>query len=57
MNDYEELLVEMRQCVEDSKTDQERAHERGDEILCDLLRDLGYDGLVDEWELIKKWYA
>ena len=57
MSDYEELLVEMRECVEESKSNQERAHEHGDEILCNLLRDLGYDELVDEWELIKKWYA
>lgn len=37
--------------------DQELGHLEADEILCDLLRGLGYDAVVDEWKKIKKWYA
>jgi hypothetical protein len=51
------MLSEMRECVELSKEDEETAHEKGDEILCQLLREVGYDEIVDEWELIRKWYA
>ena len=54
---YDDMLDEMRECVELSKEDEETAHERGDEILCQLLRDVGYGEIVDEWELIRKWYA
>lgn len=54
---YDDMLSEMRECVELSKEDEETAHEKGDEILCQLLREVGYDEIVDEWELIRKWYA
>lgn len=54
---YDDLLDEMREYVKLSREDEETAHERGDEILCQLLREVGYDEIVDEWELIRKWYA
>lgn len=54
---YDDLLDEMRECVKLSREDEETAHEKGDEILCLLLREVGYDEIVDEWELIRKWYA
>jgi hypothetical protein len=37
--------------------DQEAAHDEADEILCWLLRELGYGDVVDEWSKVKKWYA
>lgn len=37
--------------------DPEEAHVEGDQILCDLLVDLGYNEVVEEWEKIDKWYA
>lgn len=54
---YEELLDRMRNQVDFSKEDRESAHIAGDEILCEALRELGYNELVDEWELIQKWFA
>jgi predicted GNAT family N-acyltransferase len=37
--------------------DQESAHIIADEILCEFLSSLGYDAVVNEYELIHKWYA
>jgi hypothetical protein len=32
-------------------------HSSADKVLCQLLRSLGYDEVVNEYELIDKWYA
>jgi hypothetical protein len=37
--------------------DMERDHGRADEILCDLLRSLGYEDVVKAYLNIEKWYA
>ena len=37
--------------------DQENAHIEGDEALCDLLKGLGLNEIVEEFEGINKWYA
>ena len=40
-----------------SSGDIEADHEKADEILCDLLEDLGYQNLVNKFRALKKWYA
>lgn len=46
-----EALEEMRKLPDDPyEGDQESDHARGDEILCALLRHLGQNEIVDEWE-------
>jgi hypothetical protein len=37
--------------------DIEIEHAEADEILCRLLKTLGFDEVVDEWWKIDKWYA
>lgn len=37
--------------------DPEVAHSIADDILCELLKSLGYEDVVIEWEQIDKWYA
>jgi hypothetical protein len=37
--------------------DTEARHIRADEVLCEALRHLGYDHLVDAFERLPKWYA
>jgi hypothetical protein len=32
-------------------------HSEADDILCDLLNDLGYTELVNEFKKLEKWYA
>ena len=37
--------------------DVEAAHSDADDILCFLLRSIGYAEVVEEWEKVPKWYA
>lgn len=37
--------------------DYEMAHSEADAIICELLRTLGYDDVVEEWHKVGKWYA
>jgi hypothetical protein len=37
--------------------DTEAAHHLADEILCDVLNELGYKNLVDLFYKVDKWYA
>lgn len=37
--------------------DTEIAHSRADDILCDILTELGYNDIVEEYHKIGKWYA
>lgn len=37
--------------------DLEAGHIRADEILCELLAELGYQSVVREWEKLDKYYA
>lgn len=37
--------------------DPEFAHITADDILCDLLLEIGYKDLVNEFYKIEKWYA
>lgn len=35
----------------------EEAHIEADDILCGILRDAGYDAVVDAYRAVKKWFA
>lgn len=37
--------------------DKERRHVYEDDILCELLTELGYEELVKQYESTDKWYA
>ena len=37
--------------------DTESAHADADDVLCDLLKALGYNRVVEEYDKVKKWYA
>lgn len=37
--------------------DKEMAHIFADDALCDLLIELGFDEIVNEYNTIDKWYA
>jgi hypothetical protein len=49
-----EALQEIQQRM---KGDAEVWHIDADRVLCELLEDLGYKKVVDEWHKISKWYA
>ena len=50
-----EAIEKMKECVNNS--DFELAHLDADNILCDVLTQLGYKELVDLYEKVNKWYA
>ena len=37
--------------------DTEIAHSDADDVLCEMLKALGYSDVVDEYEKVNKWYA
>lgn len=37
--------------------DTECAHGAADDVLCDLLSDLGFKDVVEEYSKVDKWYA
>jgi hypothetical protein len=56
MSDIIKAAIErMKECVKNS--DYEVAHCNADDILCDVLKQLGAKELVDEFEKVGKWYA
>lgn len=50
-----EATGKMKALVEND--DYEEAHSRADDILCELLRDFGYNDLIDAYDQVGKWYA
>ncbi len=50
-----EAVEKMKECVNSGDT--EVAHLDADDILCDVLTQLGYKELVDLYEKVNKWYA
>jgi hypothetical protein len=55
MTTREEAIALLKKCQEPGDT--EAAHAEADDILCALLRDLGYGDVVDEYDKVAKWYA
>lgn len=52
-NLYRDMCYRMKQCAEMS--DYEIAHARGEDILCEFLRELGYPDIADIYDTIPKW--
>lgn len=50
----EQALKELEDCA---TMDEECGHSWADQVLCELLRSLGYDDVVDAFEKLNKWYA
>ena len=50
-------VIIMKMIQETHKGDVEHAHVTADKYLCNLLKELGYDRVVDEYEKIEKWYV
>ena len=53
----EEFEIEMLQCFDfsDSCNDRQRAHYDACELMCKLLKQLGYGGGIDVFERLNKW--
>lgn len=52
---YVEACVKMREALELSKSDPERAHANADDILRDYLVELGAEELINIYDEVEKW--
>ena len=62
MNRIDELKAAMITLVEFQHdnpltNDPEINHEKADKILCDILEELGYSDVVENFNRIQKWYS
>lgn len=49
---YKKRLIKLQH-----NSDTEIAHCSADQILCNILEELGYSDIVEEYNKIEKWYA
>ena len=52
IKEKKERLIELQK-----EWDVEAAHSDADDILCDILKELGYNDIVEEFIKVEKWYA
>jgi len=50
-------IEKLKDCRQSEDTDTEIVHSIADKVLCDLLLELGYELVVEEWKKVPKWYA
>ena len=53
----EEFLKQMLELKAKNESSPETMHEEADELLSDMLRELGYGEGVDVFDSMEKWYA
>lgn len=47
----------MREIAKQAEDDEEIGHHAADDLMCELLRELGYGEGIDIFESMPKWYA
>jgi len=52
----EEAINELKEIIREAG-DTESDHAKADDVLCDLLSELGYHDVVELYDRIDKWYA
>lgn len=57
MKRFIDQIERMKELVKQSKKDAEGPHSDADDILCDVLIELGQVELVEEYNKVHKWYA
>ena len=57
MIDVEKYIKRMKDCIELSKDETETAHVMADDVLCDLICELGHLYIVELFNEVKKWYS
>lgn len=55
--DKDKYYKEMLRAVYLSEWDEEGGHILADRVLCDLLKELGYDDIVNNFVSVHKWYC
>lgn len=57
MNKQELIKYYINELKDLHSLDTEVSHKLADDVLCDLLCELGFDEVVEEYHEIDKWYA
>lgn len=52
-----ELRERLRELQNDDEWDKGVAHGEADEVLCEVLTELGCEDIVAEWRRVPKWYS
>jgi len=52
-----EEFAEYMQYLHDLNSDQEQTHIRMDALMCELLRNLGYEKGIEIFDKTSKWYS
>lgn len=52
-----QAIERLREAQKVGARDPETGHGDADDVLCELLKAMGYGDVVDEWEKVEKWYA
>ena len=52
-----EYLEKMKEINRELQGDPEMAHSEADDLLVKLLKELGFEKLVKEYEKVPKWYS
>ena len=52
----QEALISLESII-NNQDDVEDDHREADQVLCELLSELGYDDVVNLYQQIEKWYA
>lgn len=53
----EKFKLKMNELATSSSLDKEDRHRRMDDLMCEVLRSIGYDDGIDVFEATSKWYA
>ncbi len=58
MNDKDKEYAEkMKQIIKKYGHDEEVCHIWADDLLCEILKELGFKETVEEYDKVPKWYA
>jgi hypothetical protein len=49
--------AEYNSWLQESIVDQHAQHAEADKVLCEFLKSLGYEDVVEEYQKIEKWYS
>ena len=54
---YKRRLLDVIEKLKRREYDEEFAHRDADDIICELLKELGFGDVVEVYDKIPKWYA
>lgn len=53
----EAYVQRLREFIIRYSDDPEQAHIRADDVLCEILTEMGYEDIVEAFNIVPKWYG